>query len=40
MVGEALVVVMMVALPVRLEMDVGGELHGAIWKAVRHSMLA
>lgn len=27
----------MVAMAVRLEMDVGGELHGAVWKAVRHS---
>lgn len=33
----------MVAMAVRLEVNVGGELgelHGAIWKAVRHSMLA
>lgn len=33
-------VVVVVAMAVRLELDVGGELHGAIWKAVRHSMLA
>lgn len=25
---------------VRLEVNVGGELHGAVWKAVRHAMLA
>ena len=32
--------VVVVAMAVRLELNVGGELHGAIWKAVRHSMLA
>lgn len=32
--------VVMVAMAVRFEVDVGGKLHGAIWKAVRHSMLA
>lgn len=31
--------VMMVTMNVRLEVDMGGELHGAIWKAVRHAML-
>ena len=36
---KALVVVMM-TMAVRLEVDVRRELHGAIWKAVRHSMLA
>lgn len=30
----------MVAMTVRFEVYVGGKLHGAIWKAVRHSMLA
>ena len=28
------------AMTERLEMDVGRELHGAIWKTVRHSVLA
>lgn len=32
--------VVMVAVTVRLEVDVRGELHGPIWKAVRHSMIA
>lgn len=36
---EPLVVVVM-AMTVWLELDVGGELHGTIGKAVRHSMLA
>lgn len=30
----------MVTMAVRLEVNVGGKLHGAIWKAVRHFMLA
>lgn len=38
-VDEALVFVM-VAIAERPEVDMGGKLHGAIWKAVRHSMLA
>ena len=33
-------VVMMVAMTMRLELDVSRELHGAIWKTVRHSMFA
>lgn len=37
--GEALVVMMM-AMTMRLEVDMGGELHSAIWKALRLSMLA
>lgn len=37
--GEARVV-MVVSVTVRLKVDVGGELHGAIWKTVRHPMLA
>ena len=32
--------VMMMAMTVRPKVDVRGELHGAIWKAVRHSMFA
>ena len=36
--AEALVVVM-VAMTVRLEVDVGWKLHGAIWKAVWHSIM-
>ena len=32
--------VMMVAMTMRLELDVGWELHGTIWKTVGHSMLA
>ena len=34
------VVFVMVAMAERLEVNMGGELHGAIWKAVRHSVLA
>lgn len=33
------IMVVMVAMTVRLEVDMGGELHSAIWKTVRHSML-
>ena len=38
-VGDSFMV-MMVAMTLRLELDVGWKLHGAIWKTVRHSMLA
>ena len=31
--------VVMVAMAVRPKVEVGGELHGAIWEAVRHPML-
>ena len=32
--------VVVVAIAEGLEVDVGGELHGAVWKPMRHSMLA
>ena len=32
--------VVVVAIAEGLEVDVGRELHGAVWKAMRHSMLA